>query len=113
MFYSTVGGEDVSIGCFMFHFQEDPYPGGLSYKIVILEPELVQELREYFQSRSAENLGWSDTGHVFRAINLAVSAKYPYEKQANRIRFWANTIESITFGEGRVVISGICSPHQD
>jgi hypothetical protein len=113
MIHSKVNGKEVGIGCFMFLCQEDPHPGGLTYEFVIQDAELVEELAQYFHSKIAEKLGWSDTGHVFRAINLAVSVKYPHEKQANRIRFWANTIERITFGQGRAVIAGICSPHRD
>jgi hypothetical protein len=111
MFHATVNGSEVSIGSFMYLYQDDPFPGGLTYEIVVADPSLFDHFSDYFQSRGTENLGRSEAGHVFRSINIEVSTKIPDEKLHNPIRFWANTIDRVTFGPNCFSITGICSPH--
>ena len=47
-FQAFVNDKPADISLFMFHYQDNPFPGGLSYCIHVRDPETVADLHQKY-----------------------------------------------------------------
>ncbi len=103
-----VDGKPVDVACCMYQSQETAWPGGSHYEMRIAEPELVQFVNSTFPPGESSDIDLQHADSLFGAISLTVSMKW----KKGPIRFWLNTITSLTVSQDEVVLRGDCSVHQ-
>lgn len=107
MFTISVDGKHVDPGAFGFHAQQQPYPGGGNFKLLITDPNVVAMFSKHFGEGDVREMPQSTCNHVFNLIRLALDLSCV----RHEFQYWGNSIQSMSISSDRVAISGVCSPH--
>jgi hypothetical protein len=104
-FLLTVDGEAADVCSLMCHFQNEPYPGGRMYQLIIRDTDVLSTAKKEF------GLGTHREPDASRQTKL-LSYLFPMigmKCGRSDLRFWANTIAEIDVSEDKVLMKGICS----
>ena len=112
-----VDGSPIELWSVMFHYQEDPFPGGLIYEIraqdpgllIILEPENVEGERGPLSRREVDSVFMALEG--FRSLRALNDPAEREKAQSRTLKYWFNTIERMTIRAGDIFLRGVASPH--
>jgi len=106
-FVLIINDQEADVRSLMCHFQQEPYPGGLIYRLAIRNKEVISAARKEF--------GLGTHYHPDQSKQLSfLSYLFPMiAKKCGRIefRFWANTIDDLELSKDVLVLKGVCSPH--
>ncbi len=95
----------------MFHQQEQPFPGGRSYRMSIRNREGIDAVRQKYADGVHDHLGTVDVSFVLGYVNLLLSFELNTARFARGIRVWINNIQRMEVQLGEVQLMGECSDH--
>jgi hypothetical protein len=106
-----VEGRPVDIASIFFHFQQDPYPGGLTYSLRAKDPNV----SAFIEPLEQENLGKDQRRMMLSLGALRTSLGFTPDGLA-RLRsapllYWANTVDEFFLNGDEVFVRGVASPH--
>jgi hypothetical protein len=108
-FLLTVDGETADVRSLMCHFQNEPYPGGRMYQLIIRDTDVLSTAKKEFGlGTHREPAGSRQTNflsYLFPMIGMKCGR--------SDLRFWANTIAEINVSEDKVLMKGVCSPQNE
>jgi hypothetical protein len=105
-FLLTVDGKSLDARRLECHFQEDPYPGGHHYELIIHDMETIAYAKKEFGIGARQRV---KNGRLF--FGFLGGMKSIKVGRENPPLFWANTIDEIEVSDDKVVLKGVCSPH--
>jgi|GEM_PF-5590237 len=107
----SVDGSPGSLHETMFHQQEQPFPGGLTYRLTIRNRDGIEQLRKRFGEGIQRHLSAVDESFVLGYVNLLVSLELRTTRYAHGIKHWINNIQQLDVQQDQVVLTGECSHH--
>jgi hypothetical protein len=107
-FEAFVDGEPVSISVMFYHYQQDPFPGGKRYRVVMNDREWARIFRENAFAGTSGKPSEKDQNSILGLFFDAVSMHLK-ENFAKDVRYFANDVGLLEVTEERVVLEGTCS----
>lgn len=91
----------------VLHYQDAPYPGGLTFLMEINEPDILIPIVKKFDYGKRPKLARSEACWVFMLLDSVLGLK----RLRGDPKFWLNNITGMEVTKDAVSIQGICSPH--
>jgi hypothetical protein len=101
----TVDGHVLDARQLEMHYQEDPWPGGSTYALRIVDAEVAA-----LAAQDVDGKTWltqSETKGMFNLLRPLISMRLGRLPPL----YWANTIDRITITDDTLELHGVCSPH--
>lgn len=106
-FQLTVDDQAADVRSLMCHFQQDPYPGGLTYQLIVRDKDAISAARNEFGLGTHEHPDQlkqlSFLSYLFAIIGMKCGRA--------ELRFWANTVDNLELSQNLLVLKGACSSH--
>jgi hypothetical protein len=104
-FTLSVEGKSADARSLMCHFQAEPHPGGLQYRLAIHDGDVITEGTKLFglgkHHRLESRKQSSFLSYLFPMIGLKCGR--------SKFQFWANTIDEVELSENVLILRGVCS----
>ena len=107
-FILTIDGNAADARRLECHFQDDPFPGGHRYELIIHDKDVIDYAKKKFGIGAGQSVGSFDGRGFFGFLGGMKSIKIGRE---NPPQFWANTIDDLELSDDKLVLKGVCSPH--
>jgi len=107
-FKLDVDGQNADPRKLECQFQNDPYPGGHRYELIIGESETVAHARKIFGAGIHRNPADNQCRNFLSFLGGMKAIKIGRE---NPPQFWVNTIDEVDLSEDILLLKGVCSRH--
>ena len=105
-----INGQSVGPGDIAFHFQSDPFPGGLVYEALIGRAAINAEVWNYAKLETAAHPTEDQVRHWFLWL-FHICARHPDSTAASAMPFVVNTIDQMRVDEDKIEFCGEASPY--
>jgi hypothetical protein len=103
-----IDGTDVAVGEAWTHYQDEPWPGGHRY-VLMLRGRLADKFVKRHGTPVASGLGRDETSSILNYVYSDLWM-FGYRRPNQTVRYVLNTIDQIELRTEEVTMAGICSP---